>query len=94
MKKVEDLSLYKRIQLRIWGRVYLEERWHEKWKTNVPYYLVNCPEHGLFEDHPHGRWLKCPVCGRKFYSSECWVGSGVYYPWPNREVTPWPKGVR
>ena len=95
MRSGYDLPLHKRIKLRIFGMVYLEDRWHEEWKVNVPYYLVNCPEHGLFEDYPHGRgWLRCPKCDRKFYPSEWWAGSGVHYPWPFKEVTPWPKGVR
>jgi hypothetical protein len=93
--KESGLTLYKWIKLHIWGKVYLEDRWHEKWKTNVPYYLVNCPKDGLFEDYPHMRgYLECPECGRHFYPFEYFWGVWNQYPWPDKEVTPWPKGVR
>ena len=59
-----DLSLAKRIIFRIFGRVYLEHRQHEDWSGPNPFYLVKCPEHGPFEDYPHGykEELRCPIC--------------------------------
>ena len=66
MLKVPDLPLVKRIRLRIFGRVYLEHRQPEGWSGALPFYLVSCPEHGPFEDYPHG-WegrLRCPRCHR------------------------------
>jgi len=60
-----DLSLAKRIIFRIFGRVYLEHRQLEGWSGSNPFFLVNCPEHGPFEDYPHGykKYLLCPICG-------------------------------
>jgi len=54
----------KRIRLRIFGRVYLEHRTRPGWSGALPFYRVNCPIHGLYEDYPHG-WegeLRGPDC--------------------------------
>jgi len=66
MLKVPDLPLAKRIRLRIFGRVYLEHRQLEGWRGPLPFYLASCPEHGPFEDYPHGfeGQLRCPRCHR------------------------------
>jgi len=62
--KASDLPLGKRIVFRIFGRVYLEHRQHEGWSEPNPFYLVNCPIHGPYEDYPHGfdGELRCPRC--------------------------------
>jgi len=61
--KASELPLGKRIRFRIFGRVYLEHRQHEDWSGPMPFYLVNCPEHGPYEDYPHGKGkLRCPKC--------------------------------
>jgi len=61
---VSDLPLVKRIKFRIFGKVYLEHRQNEGWSGPMPFYLANCPEHGPFEDYPHGfdGLLRCPKC--------------------------------
>lgn len=49
---------------RLFGKVYLEHRELEEWEDPMPFYLVNCPVHGPFEDFPHGweRELRCLKC--------------------------------
>ena len=75
--KSSDLPLDKRIRFRIFGRVYLEHRQHEGWSGSNPFYLVNCPEHGPYEDYPHGyrEELRCPKCEEKPRDRNRVVGS-------------------
>lgn len=62
--KASDLPLAKRITFRILGRIYIGHRKREGWSKPNPFYLANCPEHGPYEDYPHGfrGKLLCPKC--------------------------------
>jgi hypothetical protein len=58
------VSLRERIVIRLMGRVYREHRTLEGWSRSLPFYLARCPEHGFYEDYPHGfkGYMSCPEC--------------------------------
>jgi len=59
-----ELSLVKRIVLRLSGAVYVGHRTRPGWSGSLPFYVFRCPAHGLVENYPqgyHGR-LDCPLC--------------------------------
>lgn len=45
-------------------RVYLGDFMREGFKMPTPFYLWECPVHGLVYDYPHGygRRFECPQC--------------------------------
>jgi hypothetical protein len=58
------LSLFKKFVLRINGSVYVGHRTRPGWSGSLPFYVFECPVHGLVENYPqgyHGR-LDCPLC--------------------------------
>lgn len=61
---VSDVSLFKRIVIRIFGHIYLEHRLYEGWTESLPFYLAKCSKHGYYESYPHGyeQELRCPKC--------------------------------
>ena len=65
MKKLVHLSLWKRIQLKINGYVFLMFAKKPGWKGFLPFYVVRCKKHKiLFLDYPHGyrNYFMCPLC--------------------------------
>jgi len=59
-----NLSLWQKIKLKILGYAYIGHRQKPGWKAPLPFYVVRCEKHGLFEDYPHGRsqYFLCPKC--------------------------------
>jgi len=49
-----SLSLFKRIQLRVFGYVRVGEISKSGWRGFLPLYAFNCPKHGLVENYPMG----------------------------------------
>lgn len=62
-----DLSMPKRIKLRLFGQAYIGHRVRAEWKGTLPFYAFRCHIHGLVEDYPHGYSdrLDCPRCQRE-----------------------------
>ena len=58
------LSLWKRIQLKLFGYAFLRYEKRPGWKGYLPIYVVKCPKHGLYTDYPHGYtgYFTCPKC--------------------------------
>jgi len=61
------LTFWQRLRLRLGGVVYLEHRTRPGWSGSIPFYAKKCPEHGVFEDYPHGygERLDCPQCAQE-----------------------------
>ena len=64
-KRIKDpmdprISLISRVKLKLKGSLYVGE----KGKSGIPYYLFECPHHGLVESYPQGyhKRLECPLC--------------------------------
>ncbi len=49
-----ELSFIQRVQLRLFGIVFIERRIRPGWKGPLPFDAFKCPVHGLVEDYPHG----------------------------------------
>jgi hypothetical protein len=64
---LSDLSLLRKLQLKILGHAYIGHRRYPGWKGALPFYVFRCPIHGLVEDYPHGysARLECPRCLRE-----------------------------
>lgn len=64
-----DLTLWQRLKLRLFSRVYLEHRQREGWSGELPIYAFRCPEHGVVVDYPHGYHdrLDCPYGDYRAY---------------------------
>jgi hypothetical protein len=62
-----NLSLLKRLQLRLFGYAYVDHRRRPGWRGSLPFYAFKCDVHGLVEDYPHGykKRLDCPLCLRE-----------------------------
>jgi hypothetical protein len=62
----KELSLLKKIRLRVFGKVFVEEYKAEEWNKSLPIYAFKCPIHGVQMSYPSGwkRVLKCPDCFR------------------------------
>jgi hypothetical protein len=59
-----ELSLAKKIVLKLSGAVYMGHCTRPGWSGSLPFYVFECPVHGLVENYPqgyHGR-LDCPLC--------------------------------
>jgi len=61
---MKKYSLWQRIQIVLFGKVFIEARQHKDWKGPLPFYAFNCPEHGIVESYPTGYSgrLICPKC--------------------------------
>jgi hypothetical protein len=59
-----ELSLFKRLVLRLCGHVYIGSRTMPGWSSSLPFYAFRCPVHGLVVDYPRGfnEKLRCPLC--------------------------------
>ena len=61
-----EYSRWQRIQIALFGKVYIEHRVREGWTEAHPFYAIRCnanPEHGIVESYPHGSGtLICPKC--------------------------------
>ena len=66
-------TLWQRFKLKVFGRAYIGDNTKPGWSGALPFYLVRCPEHGVFEDYPHGfpprQYFTCPECYRLSTSS-------------------------
>jgi len=60
--KTFSLRNWEKAQLLIMGCALRRHEKREGWKGELPIYLAKCPEHGYFEDYPHGfiTLLQCP----------------------------------
>jgi len=60
----ERLKLLDKIKIRLNGYVYKGDYKKEGWKEPLPFYLFECPVHGLVEGYPkgHSKRLECPIC--------------------------------
>lgn len=60
--------MFEKLRAKLGFPVYLEHRTKEGWSGSLPFYLCWCPEHGYFEDYPHGfkQRLDCPECREDF----------------------------
>ena len=59
------LSLWQKIQLKLFGYVFVGYEKREGWSKAKKIYACNCPIHGLYSGPPHG-WQEanpqCPKC--------------------------------
>ena len=62
--EVPELSLRKRLQLLVSGRVFLCYVQPPGYSGPVPVYVVKCAKHGLYLDNPHGHreYFQCRDC--------------------------------
>ena len=67
---MHSLSLVKKIKFFLFGIVYLEHRQHTGWKEPIPFYLLRCKKHGVYEDRTHGfdETFLCPECLKEEWS--------------------------
>ena len=68
----DNFGFWKRVRLRLFGKVYLKMKRRPGWEHYLPFYIVKCPVHGLIETYPHGydELLKCSECQREALSDE------------------------
>ena len=61
---MDKLSWRQRLQLWYQGYAYLFHKSKSGWRGKLPFYVVECKEHGLFIDYPHGLngHFHCPKC--------------------------------
>ena len=61
------INLLNRLKLRLQGYLYLGEEEGESWDEALPYYLFECPIHGMVKSYPKGydRRLECPLCSEE-----------------------------
>ena len=64
MINMVNLTLVRKIILKLSGHVFTEYRMKPGWKSPIPFYAFKCDKHGLVEDYPHGYEgrLDCPKC--------------------------------
>jgi len=48
------LNLWKRLRLRLLGRVCIGNYRKPGWSGTLPFYAFTCPNHGVVVDYPHG----------------------------------------
>ena len=60
----EKLKLLERLKLRLSGHLYIGDQMREGWRESLPFYLFECPVHGLVKSYPKGysNRLECPLC--------------------------------
>ena len=58
------INLLNKLKLRLQGYIYLGVEIKEGWKESLPYYLFECPIHGIVKSYPKGydQRLECPLC--------------------------------
>lgn len=60
------IAAYLLIMIRVNSRTpkYIGHRNRPGWSGSHPFYRVYCPEHGYYEDYPHGLkgYFTCPRC--------------------------------
>jgi hypothetical protein len=61
---VPNLSLRQRLKLKVFGHVFLRWIKPEDYVGSVAVYAVNCKQHGLYLDYPHGynQHFQCDSC--------------------------------
>ncbi|MGD0805111.1 MAG: hypothetical protein ABSA11_13685 [Candidatus Bathyarchaeia archaeon] len=64
LKIISSLSLLQFIVLRLRGSVLIDWARFDGWKKSLPFYIINCPQHGYQLSYPHGYHdiLLCPRC--------------------------------
>ena len=62
-----DLGLWKWLKFKIFGYVYLCDATKTGWSGYLPFYLVQCKNHGSFVDYSHGysEYFTCPKCSEE-----------------------------
>jgi hypothetical protein len=66
-KVVEKLNIVQRLNLKIWGSVFVDNVKFGGWTESVPIYLFKCDIHGYELNYPsgHGMNLLCLDCIRE-----------------------------
>ena len=61
------LSTWQKLKLKMLGHAYIGHRQKPGWSGPLPFYVVKCDEHGLYEDYPHGhrQYFSCPECWKE-----------------------------
>jgi len=58
------LSFRQMLELKVFGYAQIFTRTKQGWRHPVPFYVVECKDHGYFIDYAHGyrRYFMCPLC--------------------------------
>ena len=61
---MRKLSLRQKVELKLFGKTCIGYKTKPGWSGYLPFYLVKCEKHGLFETYPEGyrEKLVCPKC--------------------------------
>lgn len=68
LKIISSLNLLQILILGVRGSILIDWISFEGWKGKLPFYIINCPQHGYQLSYPNGfkKTLVCPKCINEF----------------------------